>query len=282
MTGPRGYETFYNLRASPFALSPDPAFFFASRGHQRAVSYLEYGLYKADGFIVVTGEIGAGKTTLVRHLIGRLNRSTVTVAELFHTQLDDLETLRMAASAFGLPPDDAGKAVVLKRLETFLLAASAAGRRALMVVDEAQNLPPAALEELRMLSNMQRGGRPLLQTFLVGQPQFRRTLDGADMEQLRQRVIASCHLGPLDATETRRYILHRLRTAGWSGDPSFDEPALIQIFAFTAGVPRRINTLCDRLMLMGFVEEKHAFGASEVRDVIEDVQGERLDTEVAG
>ena len=268
------YEAFYRLRAKPFSLNPDPAFFFGSKGHKRAMSYLEYGLHQGEGFIVITGEVGAGKTTLVRNLFRKLDSGSLVAAQLVSTQLDADDTLRMVAASFGLPLEDKNKAVLLKRLEAFLLACREQNKRALLVVDEAQNLTPRAVEELRMLSNYQAGDGSLLQTFLLGQPEFRVTMQSAGMLQLRQRVIASYHLGPLDAEDTRGYIEHRLRTVGWQADPTLSEEAYAEIFSFAGGIPRRINTLCDRLLLMGYIEEKHVLGAPDVKAVIADIQHE--------
>jgi putative secretion ATPase (PEP-CTERM system associated) len=268
------YESFYRLSAKPFSLNPDPNFFFGSKGHKRAMSYLEYGLHQGEGFIVITGEVGAGKTTLVRNLFRKMDTANMVAAQLVSTQLDADDTLRMVAASFGLQHEEAPKAVVLKRLEAFLMACREQGRRALLVVDEAQNLTPRAVEELRMLSNYQIADSSLLQTFLLGQPEFRVTMQSAGMTQLRQRVIASYHLGPLDAEDTRGYIQHRLHTVGWIDDPSFADEAFKEIFTFSGGIPRKINTLCDRLMLMGYIEEKHAFGLPEVKEVIADIQRE--------
>lgn len=268
------YEAFYRLRAKPFSLNPDPNFYFGSKGHRRAMSYLEYGIHQGEGFIVVTGEVGAGKTTLVRNLFRKLDSGNLVAAQLVNTQLDADDTLRMVAASFGLPHEEVPKAVLLKRLEAFLMSCREQGKRALLVVDEAQNLAPRAVEELRMLSNFHAADRSLLQTFLLGQPEFRLTMQSAGMTQLRQRVIASYHLGPLDEEDTRGYIQHRLQIVGWSSDPSFSEEAFAEIFSFTGGIPRKVNTLCDRLMLMGYIEEKHTFGATEVREVITDIQRE--------
>jgi general secretion pathway protein A len=268
------YEAFYRLRAKPFSLNPDPTFFFGSKGHKRAMSYLEYGLHQGEGFIVITGEVGAGKTTLVRNLFRKLDGGNLVAAQLVSTQLDADDTLRMVAASFGLPHDERSKAVLLKRLEGFLLACREQSKRALLVVDEAQNLTARSVEELRMLSNYHAGDRSLLQTFLLGQPEFRATMQSAGMLQLRQRVIASYHLGPLDAEDTRGYIDHRLNTVGWQNDPSFSDEAYAEIFAFTGGIPRKVNTLCDRLLLMGYIEEKHALGGPDVKEVIADIQRE--------
>lgn len=268
------YESFYGLRAKPFQLNPDPNFFFGSKGHKRAMAYLEYGLHQGEGFIVITGEVGAGKTTLVRSLFRNLPSENLVAAQLVSTQLDADDMLRMVTAAFGLSHDDSSKAVLLKRLESFLQSCQAQGKRALLVVDEAQNLSPRAVEELRMLSNFQYRDKSLLQSFLLGQPEFRLTLQSESMQQLRQRVIASYHLGPLDAPDTHDYILHRLRTVGWKDDPTLSDEAFAAIYGFTNGIPRRINTLCDRLLLMGYLEELHNLGESNVRDVIAELQSE--------
>ena len=268
------YESFYGLSAKPFRLRPDPHFFYGSKGHKRAMAYLEYGLSQGEGFIVITGEVGAGKTTLVRNLFNNLPSEQIVAAHIVNTHLDSDDTLRMVVSAFGLPYENVSKADLLTRLEAFLRASDLQGRRALLVVDEAQNLKPGTVEELRMLSNFQTDDKCLLQTFLIGQPEFRATLHSPGMQQLRQRVIASYHLGPMDEPETKAYIEHRLATVGWSGDPSFTNPAHAAIFAYTGGIPRKVNTLCDRLLLMGFLEEIHAFAEEDVAEVIRDINQE--------
>ena len=265
------YETYYGLSAKPFRLRPDPHFFYGSKGHKRAMAYLDYGLSQGEGFIVITGEVGAGKTTLVRNLLNNLPSEQIIAAHIVNTHLDSDDTLRMVLSAFGLEYENVSKADLLTRLERFLRACDQEGRRALLIVDEAQNLTARAVEELRMLSNFQTDDRPLLQTFLLGQPEFRTTLHSVGMQQLRQRVIASYHLGPMDAAETRAYIEHRLTTVGWNGDPSFTAGAHAAIHAYTGGIPRKTNTLCDRLLLMGYLEELHAFTEVDVNTVIRDI-----------
>lgn len=267
------YEAFYHLQAKPFRLSPDPRFFFSSRVHRRAVAYLVYGAHQGEGFIIITGEIGAGKTMLAATLAQKLASQNVVLAHVVNTRLDADDLVRMVIAAFGLP-QESSKAVLLDRLRQFLLACSGQGKRALLIVDEAQNLPAASVEELRMLSNFVHENRPLLQTFLLGQPEFRRILQGPDMEQLRQRVIATYHLGPLDETDTAAYILHRLKTAGWRGDPSFSRDAFAAIHQYTGGIPRKINILCDRLLLMGCLDQKHAFTRADVAVVIGEMQQE--------
>ena len=265
------YEDYYHFQAKPFQLSPDPRFFFSSRGHRRAMAYLVYGVHQGDGFIVITGEIGAGKTMLANSLAHKLASANLVLAQVVSTQLNADEMVRMVAVAFGLPQDNS-KAVLLTRVEQFLLDCHRQGKRALLVVDEAQNLPVASLEELRMLSNYVCAAKPLLQTFLLGQPEFRKTLQKPEMEQLSQRVIASCHLGPMDGAETEAYIVHRLKTVGWWGDPSFSVDAFAAIHQYTGGVPRKINVLCDRLLLMGALDKKHALTGNEVVQVIDELQ----------
>lgn len=265
------YESFYQLRAKPFALNPDPKFFFGSKGHKRAMAYLEYGLSLGEGFIVVTGEIGAGKTMLVRYLFKKLEHENVIAAQLVSTQLDADDMLRAVTAAFGLEQEGLNKASLLKKLEAYLLNVVKQGKRPLLVVDEAQNLSPRAVEELRMLSNFHHAEKPLLQSFLLGQPEFRITLQSQEMQQLKQRVIASYHLGAMDASETRSYIQHRLDLVGWKGDPTITEEAYQRIHEYTSGIPRKINTLCDRLMLLGYLSEKHHFDRAEVQEVIDDL-----------
>jgi len=268
------YESFYGFSAKPFQLRPDPHFFFGSKGHKRAMAYLEYGLSQGEGFIVITGEVGAGKTTLVRNLFNRLPSDQIVAAHIVNTHLDPDDTLRMVVSAFGLPYEGASKTDLLTRLEKFLCDVDHQGKRALLVIDEAQNLSARTVEELRMLSNFQTDDKSLLQTFLLGQPEFRATLHSPGMQQLRQRVIASYHLGPMDAQETRAYVEHRLHTVGWQGDPSFDEGAYAAIYAYSGGIPRKVNTLMDRVLLMGYLEEMHAFTEQDINTVVKDISEE--------
>jgi putative secretion ATPase (PEP-CTERM system associated) len=263
-------------------LRPDPHFFFGSKGHKRAMAYLEYGLSQGEGFIVITGEVGAGKTTLVRNLFNRLPSDQIVAAHIVNTHLDPDDTLRMVVSAFGLPYEGASKTDLLTRLERFLCDVDHQGKRALLVIDEAQNLSARTVEELRMLSNFQTDDKSLLQTFLLGQPEFRATLHSPGMQQLRQRVIASYHLGPMDAQETHAYIEHRLATVGWNGNPSFDDGAHAAIFAYSGGIPRKVNTLMDRVLLMGYLEEMTSFGEQDINTVIRDINDEYSPPDAAG
>ena len=268
------YESFYGLSGKPFQLNPDPSFYFGSRQHRRAMSYLEYGLHQNEGFIVITGEIGAGKTTLVRNLFSQLDADQVVAAHLVSTQLDADDTLRMVAAAFGIPTKKADKSDLLLLLEAYLVSVARDGKRCLLVVDEAQNLTPRAVEELRMLSNFQLETHALLQSFLIGQPEFRETLQGPEMEQLRQRVIAACQVGPLGEAETQGYIEHRLGCVGWKNVPQFLPEAHRAIYASSGGIPRRINSVCDRLLWYGYLADKKIFTDTDVEEVAAEMNDE--------
>src|SRR5450830_1647283 len=253
------YAAYYGLSSEPFQINPDPRFYFASKQHRRAKAYLEYGVMRNEGFIVITGEVGAGKTTVVRGLLEGLDADKVVAANLVTTQLDAEDTLRMVGAAFGVRVKDVSKSDLLMALEAFLVNHTSQGKRCLLIVDEAQNLTHRAVEELRMLSNFQYGQQALLQTFLIGQPEFRAILQSPSMQQLRQRVTATCHIGPLDMAETQGYIEHRLKCAGATPErPSFDAAAFEAIFKATNGIPRRINLVCDRLLLSGYLASKDA------------------------
>ena len=270
------YESFYGLTCKPFQLNPDPTFYFGSKQHKRATAYLEYGLHQNEGFIVVTGEVGAGKTTIVRGLLGKLDSTKVVAAQLVSTQLDAEDTLRMVAAAFGVRTKNLGKSDVLLALEAYLIEVTCQGKRCLLIVDEAQNLTPKAVEELRMLSNFQFETHALLQSFLIGQPEFRRIMQSPHMQQLRQRVIAACHIGPMGQDETEFYIDHRLKCAGFVGSRLFDSGAYEAIYEASGGIPRRINSLCDRLLLSGFLSGKKSFVIADVEDVAKEINEETL------
>ena len=268
------YEAFYGLTSKPFQLNPDPAFFFGSKQHRRAKAYLEYGVSRNEGFIVITGEIGAGKTTVLRSLIEGLHGSNVIAGHLVTTQLGAEDTLRMVGAAFGFRVKDVPKSELLITLEAFLISQTSKGKRCLLVVDEAQNLTPRAVEELRMLSNFQFGNQALLQSFLIGQPEFREILQQPEMEQFRQRVAATCHIGPLDHDETQHYIEHRLKCAGSTDKPVFGPGAFDGIYKASQGIPRRINSVCDRLLLLGFLGNRVQLTAEDVNEVVREITQE--------
>ncbi len=268
------YEAFYGLKSKPFQLNPDPNFYFASKQHRRAKAYLEYGVSRNEGFIVITGEIGAGKTMVLRSLIEGLHGTSVVTGHLVTTQLGAEDTLRMVGAAFGFRVKDVPKSELLITLEAFLISQTSKGKRCLLIVDEAQNLTPRAVEELRMLSNFQFGNQALLQSFLVGQPEFREILQRPEMEQFRQRVAATCHIGPLDEEETRGYIEHRLKCAGATDKPAIAADAFAGIHQASGGIPRRINAIADRLLLAGFLAGRSDLSAEDVAEVVKEFQEE--------
>ncbi len=267
------FDKYYRLSGPPFLLTPDSRFFFGSSGHSRAISHLVYGLSQQEGFIVITGEVGAGKTTLVEHLWSQLDRSTYVLARVVTTQVSGDDLFRLAMAGFGLgdtPGTD--KSTLLRRFEHMVRDQHKQGRRCLLVIDEVQNLSLAAMEELRMLSNIVVDGRASLQTILLGQPQFRPMLASQDWEQLRQRVLASCHLGPLSEAETRFYIEHRMRLVGWATDPAWQDPVFGAIYRHSGGIPRRINTLCSRVLLFAALEEAHVISSRMVEETAEELE----------
>jgi general secretion pathway protein A len=268
------YAEFYGLTARPFQLTPDARFFFESTVHRQAMAYLVYGLHHAEGFIIITGEIGAGKTILVDNLLSTIDRATFVAAKLVTTQLAGDDLLYMVAAGFGIAKEGLAKGSLLQRISDFALSQHRSGKRLLLIIDEAQNLSFEALEELRMLSNIILDRTMLLQSFLLGQPQFRTMLASPRLEQLRQRVTAAYHLGPLSEAESRAYVEHRLRRADWKGDPSFTEDCFPLIHHHTGGVPRQINTLCSRLLLFGFLEQLHTLTANAVEKVANDLREE--------
>lgn len=275
------YEQFYGFSASPFRLTPDNRFYFGSEAHRKAMSYLKYGLYQGEGFIVITGDVGLGKSTMVAQLFDELDEGQVVAAQINTTQIDADDAIRMICAAYGVGEESDDKSALLRKFEEFLKEQNSKGKRVLLVVDEAQNLPVRSIEELRMLSNFNVKGKPLFQGFLIGQPQFMRTLAHPDLAQLNQRVIASYRLEAMSPEETRDYIAHRLETVGWSGNPEIDESGYDAIYEDAGGVPRRINTLCNRVLLYGALEELRRIDRGVVETVIDDMSDEahRAETE---
>ena len=267
------YDSFYGFSARPFQLTPDARFWYETATHRTAMSYLAYGLAQGEGFIVVTGEVGSGKTTLVGHVMESIDPSRLTAARLVSTQVADEDLLRLVADSFGVAVHGPHKADVLAAIEQFLHDEARAGRRCLLIVDECQNLPVASLEELRMLSNFQLGEHSLLQIFLLGQPEFRSTMAHApETEQLRQRVIANHHLDAMLPEEVEPYIIHRLSLVGWREDPALTPDVYPAIWDATGGIPRKVNMLVSRLLLHGAVEEAHELTATDVDAVVEELQ----------
>lgn len=268
------YHQYFRLMEAPFLLTPDHRYFYSSAVHTRAMDYLNFGLSQGEGFIVITGDVGAGKTILVGHLLSALDREQFLTATIVSTQVTGTDILRMVTEHFGLHQLGLDKATVLGQIHNHLRTMARRGRRALIVVDEAQNLPMSALEELRMLSNLQFGGPPLLQVLLLGQPQFRVRLLSSSLAQLRQRIVATYHLGPLTEGETGLYIRHRLSLAGWANDPSVADDAVNAVFVVTRGVPRVINMLFTRVLLLSYLEQSHAIDAKIVQRVAREIRAE--------
>ncbi|TPG43113.1 general secretion pathway protein [Sphingomonas koreensis] len=269
------YEDHYGLTGRPFALTPDPRFWYETATHRKAMAYLGFGLTQGEGFIVITGDIGAGKTTLVGHLMATIDRERQHVIQIVTTQVEADDLLRLVAGGFGIATAGLSKAQLLERIEAGLQAVARSGRRTLLIVDEAQALPVDSLEELRMLSNFQSGGQALVQIFLLGQPEFRDRLHGSDaLEQLRQRVIAVHHLEPMEAHEVEPYMIHRLSLVGWQGRPDFTGDALDALYQGSGGVPRLLNQLAARVLLYGAIEGLELIDGAIVRAVIDDMKGD--------
>ena len=271
------YEEHFSLSGAPFKLNPDPKFFFGSRSHNKAMAYLHYGLKQAEGFIVITGPIGSGKTMVISQLLDQLTSTNVIAAQLQTSNIAPEELLDHILSAFRIEPEGEGRTGKLEAFEDYLFDQLNRGRRVLLIMDEAQNLPFETLEELRMLSNIDYDGTPLFQVFLVGQPEFRDLLQTQRLEQLRQRVIASYHLENLTAEETEEYILHRLAVTGWREDPIFSTGGLKAIYEETGGRPRRINTVCNRILLYCSLEDAHEVTEEIAAQVIGELHEEELD-----
>lgn len=270
------YSDFFKLDGSPFRLNPDHRFFYVAEPHQKAIAHLQYALSRSEGFVVVTGEVGAGKTTLVNRILSELEESSYITGNIVTSYIEHADLIHLVASTFGIRHERTNKATLLLDIRAFLEEQRVLGRHPILFVDEVQNLPESSLEELRMLSNFSLPGESLLQIFLVGQPEFRETLADERMEQLRQRVITACHLGTLDEDDTRNYIAHRLRLANWRGDPSFSVRSFELIHRLSGGVPRRINQVCDRLLLYGFLEQIHRIDTTAVAAVARDMTEEGL------
>lgn len=270
------YEQFYGLREEPFRLSPDSRLCYPHHSYKRARSYMQYALNRREGFIMVTGRPGMGKTTLINDISTELSEQGHLFAALASTQIQADDLLRLVVLKFGLKGELDNKAMLIHRMEEYLRRLHREGVRPVLIIDEAQDLAADALEELRLLTNVQQDNQPLLQIFLVGQDELRPLVLSPGLEQLHQRIVAACHLKPLDCAATREYVEHRLAAVGWQSDPELDDACFSMVHHYSQGVPRIINQVFSRLLLHGMVEEKHRLDANDVAQVIEELTEEQL------
>lgn len=265
------YNEFYGFKEKPFSLTPDPHFLYLSSVHKKALAYLTYGLEDRKGFITVTGEVGAGKTTLIRALLSRMNTSNTMVSRIINTTVTSLQLLKMIVRDFGIKISSSAKEDILEELNEFLLEQYALGRNAVIIVDEAQNLEKKTLEEIRLLSNLETEKDKLLQIILVGQPELRQTLADPGLRQLRQRITVNYHISPLNNEEVVEYIRHRLRVARAKNPEMFTEEAMSQIAVAAKGIPRIINIICDAALVTGYVEGSPVIDEKFVEEVLNDL-----------
>jgi len=269
------YEAYFKFNIKPFELIPNPDFIFMSKTHKKAIHYLQYGIQEKAGFILLTGEVGSGKTTLISDLIKRL-AGNVTLAKVFNTKVNSEQLIAMINEDFGLDVKGKDKVTLFKELNDFLIEQHARKFNSVLIIDEAQNLKPDQLEEIRMLSNLETTTAKLIQIVLVGQPELREVLALPELRQLRQRISVNCSIKPLTKEETLEYILHRLEVAGNRDAVKFSDGSIELIYQFTKGVPRLVNILCDFLLVTAFIEETNAVDPPMVRDIAKDLDFETL------
>lgn len=276
------YEEFYGLKEKPFNLTPDPRFFFLSENHRGAFEHLLYGIKEKEGFILITGEVGAGKTTLCRALLNKLESQGTDTALILNPMFSGQELLQCILGDFGIPGSGTAKKDLLDGLNRFLLNQQAAGRSSVLIIDEAQNLPLPVLEELRILSNLETEKEKLLQIILMGQIELKEKLSLPRLRQLNQRISVRYHLQPLAREEVPRYIQHRLTVAGSTGDLHFTPGALREIYRYSQGIPRLINLACDRALLAGYAEQAREIRRQVVSRGLKSLEGEETATKASG
>jgi general secretion pathway protein A len=265
------YIDTFKLRELPFRLSPDPQFLYLSRAHARAKAYMESTIWFTDGFVVVTGEIGSGKTTLIESFLRQLD-SDVVIAQINQTQINAVEFLQSVLVQFGFSPFKMKKAELIATLNSFLIEQYAAGRKVLLIIDEAQNLSLKVLEEIRMLSGIESTKEKVLRIILAGQPELNEKLDSPELVQLTQRIRLRFHLGALSRDDLRSYVRHRLEIAGAEGREIFAEDTFSEIYKYTGGVPRLVNTLCDTAMMAAFNEDRDQVTLKDVASAVDELQ----------
>lgn len=268
------YEEFFGLEVKPFELVPNPEFFYLSRSHKKALNFLEYGLYERAGFILLTGEVGSGKTSILRNIIRDMN-SDVALSMLFNTRVSNKQVLSMINEDFGLNVTSKDKITLLRNLNDFLVGIHSEQRRAVVIIDEAQNLSISALEEIRMLSNLEAADSKLLQIILVGQPELEKTIAREELRQLRQRISVYCRIAPLTLKETEDYVYHRLQKAGNRNALTWGEGTFEALFRLSSGIPRVVNVFCDFILLAAYVENRTELDVEFVEEVIWDVSWDK-------
>jgi len=265
------YTEYLNLKCKPFELLPDPEFLLLSRSHKRALVHLNYGIMENAGFILVTGEVGAGKTTIIRSMMRGL-KEDIKLARINNTRVTSEQLISMINEEFGLEIKGKDKTTMLSELTNFLISQFSGGSKTVIIIDEAQNLSPDLFEEIRLLSNLETDKAKLLQIILVGQPEIVKTLAQPELRQLRQRISISCHIQPLSKEETVQYIFHRLEVAGNRDAVHFEEGSIDVIHMFSRGIPRLINIACDFLLLSSFVEQTKEISMDLVNEVIGELE----------
>lgn len=266
------YREFFGLKEKPFNITSDPNFLFLSRVHKEAFAHLLYGIKERKGFLEITGEIGAGKTTLCRALLGKLDRNTKS-AFIFNSTLPELQLLQAILEDYGIIVHRRNKVSLLKQLNSFLIEELTRGNNVVLIIDEAQNLKPSILEEIRMLSNLETDKEKLFQIILVGQPELKNKLASPGLKQLRQRISVRFHITPLEKDEVADYINHRLSVAGSQGQIAFDASAVDRIYTHSGGIPRLINTICDKSMLTAYVMGTRTITLAIVERSIHEMEG---------
>ncbi len=266
------YLEFYGLKEFPFNITPDPRFLYLSPYHKEAYDHVMYGIKARKGFIELTGEVGSGKTTLCRAVLANLD-NTVETALILNPSLTETQLLRAMLNDFGLDPKGKDRLDYIEILNDFLLAKSQQGINVALLIDEAQNLSPQVMEQIRLLSNLETDQQKLIQIVLCGQPELQKRLARPDLRQLRQRITVRYHIRPLTFEDTMMYIRHRLWVAGNNGNLTFDQPAFKEVHRYSKGGPRVINAICDIALLAGYVDKKHAIDARCIRKAIEQLEG---------
>ncbi len=266
------YREFFGLKEKPFNVTSDPNFLFLSRVHKEAFSHLLYGIRERKGFLEITGEVGAGKTTLCRALLNQLDRNTKS-AFIFNSTLPELQLLQAILEDFGLTVERKNKGILLRQLNIFLIEELSQGNNVILIIDEAQNLKPSMLEEIRMLSNLETEKEKLFQIILVGQPELKNKLNSPNLKQLKQRIGVRFHITPLEKDEVEQYIYHRLKVAGSDGRIHFPKDVLESICKFSGGIPRLINMVCDKALLAAYVMETRQITLPIVERSIQEIEG---------